>query len=209
MHQLIQKSEYLKKIQITTALQYRKVYPFEVLQGFTNTAMFVLMLYEPLDNKKIPVMIGEHEAEMILLEQGQRQPLRPMTYQLISSIMDAFALTLKRVRIDRFEEGIFYATLVVSDGFSEKDIDSRASDAVVMALNKGVDIEMDEEVIKVAGFTPQDETISMEESLSNGSTIEELEEELRQCEENEDYERAAEIMELIKKINDEQDELPN
>ena len=50
-------------------MNYKKVYPTEVLQGFTDTSMFVIMLYEPLGNRKVPVMIGEHEAEMIILEQ--------------------------------------------------------------------------------------------------------------------------------------------
>ena len=181
-------------------MNYKKVYPTEVLQGFTDTSMFVLMLYDPLGEKKVPVMIGEHEAEMIILEQEQRHAGRPMTYQLILSILDAFALTLKLVRIDRFEEGIFYATLVVSDGFNDKEIDSRASDAVVLALHQSVDIVMAEQVIEDTGFTPQNNDMELGASLSGNESLEALEEELHQCEENEDYERAAEIMEKIKKL---------
>lgn len=181
-------------------MNYRKVYPTEVLQGFTDTAMFVLMLYEPVGDKKVPVMIGEHEAEMIILEQEQRRARRPMTYQLIVSIFETFQLTLKRVRIDRFEEGIFYATLVVSDGFTEKGIDARASDAVVLALHESVEIEMSEVVLEETGFTPQHNDIDLGATLSGGETIEELEEELHRCEENEDYERAAEIMKKIENL---------
>lgn len=181
-------------------MNYKKVYPTEVLQGFTDTSMFVLMLYDPIDDKKVPVMIGEHEAEMIIMEQEQQQARRPMTYQLIIEMMDAFALTLKLVRIERFEEGIFYATLVVSDGFTDKEIDARASDAVVLALHLSVDIEMAEQVLKETGFTPQDNDIALGNTLSSGETIEELEEELRICEENEDYERAGEIMDKINKM---------
>jgi bifunctional DNase/RNase len=181
-------------------LTYKKVYPTEVLQGFTDTSMFVLMLYDPIGEKKVPVTIGEHEAEMIILEQEQRQARRPMTYQLIVSMMNAFALSLKLVRIDRFEEGIFYATLVVSDGFNDKEIDARASDAVVLALHQAVDIEMAETVLEETGFTPQNDDIELGNTLSAGETLEELEEELRICEENEEYERAEEIMKRINKI---------
>ena len=78
-------------------MNYKKVYPVEVLQGFTESSMFVLMLYDPIGDLKVPVMIGEHEAEMIILEQEQKESRRPMTYQLIVSIMDAYALTLKKV----------------------------------------------------------------------------------------------------------------
>lgn len=171
-----------------------------MLQGFTDTAMFVLMLYEPVADKKVPVMIGEHEAEMIILEQEQRRARRPMTYELIVSILESFELTLKGVRIDRFEEGIFYATLIVSDGFTEKEIDARASDAVVLALHESVEIEMAEGVLEETGFTPQHNDIDLGTTLSGGETIEELEAELHQCEENEDYERAAEIMKKIENL---------
>ena len=181
-------------------MNYKKVYPTEVLQGFTDTAMFVLMLYDPMGNRKVPVMIGEHEAEMIILEQGARQARRPMTYQLIISIMDTFALTLKLVRIDRFEEGIFYATLVVSDGFNEKEIDARASDAVVLALHQSVDIEMAEQVLQETGFTPKHDDIDINAAMHDNETLEELEEELHRCEDEEDYERAAEIMQKINKM---------
>ncbi|MBP5189609.1 MAG: bifunctional nuclease family protein [Bacteroidales bacterium] len=181
-------------------MNYKKVYPTEVLQGFTNTAMFVLMLYDPLGDKKVPVMIGEHEAEMIILEQERQQARRPMTYEIIVSVLDAFALSLKLVRIDRFEEGIFYATLVVSDGFNTKEIDARASDAVVLALRLSVDIEMAQTVLDETGFTPQNNDIELGNTLSKGETLEELEEELHICEENEDYERADEILKKIEKL---------
>ena len=183
-------------------MNYKKVYPTEVLQGFTDTAMFVLMLYDPMGDRKVPVMIGEHEAEMIILEQERQQAKRPMTYQLILSILDAFALTLKLVRIDRFEEGIFYATLKVSDGFNDKEIDARASDAVVLALHQSVDIEMAEQVLEETGFTPKDNDIELGTHLSGEKSIEELEEELRICEENEDYEQADEIMKKIAKLKE-------
>ncbi|MCR5065466.1 MAG: bifunctional nuclease family protein [Bacteroidales bacterium] len=179
-------------------MTYKKVYPTEILQGFTETSMFVMMLYEPMGSRKVPIMIGRHEAEMLMIEQGNQQPKRPMTHQLIVSIMDSFALTLKLVRIDRFEEGIFYASLIVSDGFNTHAIDARASDAVLLALHQSVDIEMAETVLNDTSFEVQNDDIDISSTLPGSESIEELEEELRRCEENEEYERAAEIMELIK-----------
>lgn len=161
--------------------------------------MFVMMLYEPMGSRKVPVMIGPHEAEMLMIEQGNQSPKRPMTHQLIISIMESFALTLKLVRIDRFEEGIFYASLVVSDGFNTHVIDARASDAVLLAIHQSVDIEMAEDVLNDTGFEVQNDDIDISSSLPGSETIEELEDELRRCEENEEYERAAEIMEEIKR----------
>jgi len=184
-------------------MDYRTVYPVTVLQGFSENSMFVLMLYDPIGIKKVPIMIGEHEAEMIILEQApHQQARRPMTYQLIVEMMEAFSLSLEKVRIDRFEEGIFYATLVVSDGFNERELDARASDAVVLALNQSVDIVMAQSVIDEVGFTPQDNDMDLGETLSESDTIESLEEELRLCEEREEYERAEEIMQKIKRLKE-------
>lgn len=179
---------------------YKKVYPTEIIQGFTETSMYVMMLYEPMGGRKVPVMIGRHEAEMLMLEQGNQSPKRPMTHQLIVNIMESFALTLKLVRIDRFEEGIFYASLIVSDGFNTHTIDARATDAVLLAIHQSVDIEMAETVLADTGFTVQNDDIDISASLPGSETREELEEELRRCEENEEYERAAEIMERLKKM---------
>lgn len=155
-----------------------------------------------MGSRKVPIMIGPHEAEMLMIEQGNQSPKRPMTHQLIVSIMESFALTLKLVRIDRFEEGIFYATLVVSDGFNTQLIDARASDAVLLAIHQSVDIEMAENVLNETGFEVRNDDIdiSLNEEEHYGDTIEELEEELQRCEENEEYERAAEIMERLKRM---------
>ena len=82
----------------------------------------------------------------------------------------------------------------------QKEIDARPSDAVVLALNLSVDIEMADKVIEETGFTPQHNDIGLGTTLSGGEDIDELEEELRRCEEDEDYERAAEIMKKIEKL---------
>jgi len=184
-------------------VEYKTVYPVEVLKHFDNGSMFVLMLYEPQSDKKVPVMIGEHEAEMIILEQSRFMSRRPMTYQLIGSIMKSFALSLEEVRIDRFEEGVFYATLVVSDGFNKQEVDARVSDAVALAMHLSVNITMADSVLREVGFTPQDDDEPMGESVSAADSVEDLEEELRRCEENEEYERAEEIMKKIRLLKGE------
>ena len=180
-------------------MEQRAVYPTEVLQGFTDKSMYVLMLYDPIDNMKVPVMIGEHEAHMIILEQEQQNVHRPMTHQLIASILDEFGLTLKGVRIDRFEEGVFYARLVISDGFNVKEIDARTSDAVVLAMHLSVNITMSKQVIADTGFKDEDEVPPLKTDDVDES-IEELERQLRECEENEEYEKADALMKKIKKM---------
>ncbi len=85
----------------------------------------------------------------------------------------------------------------MSDGFNEKWIDSRTTDAITLALHCDAPIWMDEQVLMETGVKAE-RTEGKKEM-----TEEELEEELRNCEEREDYERAAKIHEKLKAIRHE------
>lgn len=181
-------------------MQYTKVYPVEIMEGFTENGSCMLMLMEPDSNRFVPIMIGENEAQAIILAQEQTDTKRPMTHQLIHSIMESFVLELKLVTIDRFEEGIFYATLHMHDGIVEKRIDSRTSDAVVLAIMSGCDIEMAESVLE--------DTAIERETLENGygytnkedlmqASLDDLRKQLAEAEANEEYELAAELQKRI------------
>lgn len=175
-------------------MDYTKVYPVEIMEGFTESGSCMLMLMEPGSNRYIPIMIGEHEAQAIILAQEQTDTKRPMTHQLIHNIMDSFALELKLVTIDKFEEGIFYASLHMTDGILEKRVDSRTSDAVVLAIMHGCDIEMENSTLE--------DTAIERDSLEHGyqqkedlreASLEELRQQLAEAEANEEYELAAEL----------------
>lgn len=156
----------------------------------------VLMLHEPQQNLQIPIIIGRTEAQCILLALNPDEYAklrRPMTHGLMTSMMRTYGLTLKKVTIDRVVEGIFYATLYVSDGFNETMFDSRTTDAVTLALLQNAPIFVEESVLEATGMR-------IDPPANQPRTIEQLEEELRKCEEAEDYERAAEIQADIDKL---------
>lgn len=163
---------------------------------------FILVLNAPQVKKQVPVLIGESEAQAIVLAIEQQQLQRPLTHTLICNIMDEYMLNLKQVSIDRFEEGVFYATLLMTDGFNEKKIDARTSDAVVLALLKQCPIYMDMNVLQETSMDPGalDENIEPNEQADKAELIQQLEEQLRQCEADEDYEQAAEIMKRLEKL---------
>ena len=112
-------------------------------------------------------------------------------------------LTLNKVTIDRFDEGIFYSSLYISDGFSQKRIDSRTSDAVVLAIMQHCDILIDLNVLEETSMDPNALTDNLPQQRGTAlreATIEELEQQLRECEAEEDYEQAAEIMKRINQM---------
>lgn len=162
----------------------------------SQSGSYILMLCEPESGIQVPIFIGAHEAQGILLAKEEVKTRRPMTHELMMKVMDEYGLTLKQVTIDRVSDGIFYATLHITDGFNSRSFDSRPSDAISLALLSDCPIMMAESVIEETGVRMENEN----EKMKDGNSIEELEAELRRCEENEEYERAAEIQKMLIKL---------
>lgn len=201
-------------------MEYAKVFAQEILQGFTEDSMYILMLAEPVEMLSVPMLIGEHEAEMIMMEHDTQQPRRPMTHHLVLSLCETFHLELKKVTIDRYYEGVFYATLHVSDGITMRKIDCRASDAIALALHEGLDILMNRAILNETGAKaswgdnaqgneanmPPDANGTNARSAYESLSTEELEKELHRCESEEDYEKAELINKILEKRENGQEE---
>jgi hypothetical protein len=174
----------------------KRVFPLTIQSGMSQSGSYILMLCEPESGVQVPIFIGAHEAQGILLAKEEVKTRRPMTHELIMKVMEEYGLTLKEVSIDRVSEGIFYATLHMTDGFNSRTFDSRSSDAITLALLSDCPIMMAESVIEETGVMMEGER----SKVKGENSIEELEEELKRCEENEEYERAAEIQKRIEQI---------
>lgn len=185
-------------------MSYTQVYPLQISQSMSMSGAYVLVLDAPENGKQVPVIIGEAEAQAIVMAIEQKQARRPLTHNLLNNILEEYLLVLKQVTIDRFEEGIFYSTLYISDGFSEKRIDSRTSDAIVLALLQHCNIMIESRVLEETSMEPgaleNNLPQNRSKSQSDTLTLAQLEEMLHECEENEDYEQAAEIMEKINRM---------
>ena len=176
----------------------KQVYPISIEGGPSRTGSYILMLEEPLSGRRIPIVIGEHEAHGILIAKGMVPTGRPMTHRLMADRMANYGISLVSATIDRVADGIFYATLHTTDGFNPKDIDSRTTDAVTLALLCNAPLFVADSVLDECGTaaTPA-------QKVPETPTIESLERELLRCEENEEYERAAEIQQQIEKLRHE------
>ena len=177
----------------------KQVFPLTIQSGMSQSGSYILMLCEPTSSMQIPIFIGAYEAQSILLAKESVETRRPMTHELMLHIMNDYELSIKEVTIDKVIDGIFYSTLHLTDGFNEKHFDSRASDAITLALLCNRPIMVADDVLEETGM-------KMEESsfIDNGNNpqrdIARLEEELRLCEEREDYEQAAEIQKKIEQL---------
>ncbi|MFG1781703.1 bifunctional nuclease family protein [Rhodococcus oryzae] len=114
----------------------------------------VLLLREADGDRYLPIWIGQTEATAIALEQQGVEPARPLTHDLIITLITALGNALREVRIVDLQEGTFYADLVFADDLR---ISARPSDSVAIALRAGVPIHADEAVLAEAGLVMPDE----------------------------------------------------
>jgi bifunctional DNase/RNase len=165
------------------------------------------------DSRKVvlPILVGPCEGQVIQLHFDGATPPRPFTHDLIFNMAGALEFDLREVVIRKFEEGIFYASLYwLKDGNSVIS-DSRTSDAIALAQRFDIPIYVLPQVIREAGVNREvieDEwDILMEEMEEDQApakglgiyTLAELEEQLAEALENEDYEKAARIRDEIEK----------
>lgn len=107
----------------------------------------IVLLKTTDDNRFLPIWIGHPEAAAILMKlQGADTP-RPMTHDLMVDILDQVDSKCERISITELRDNTFYASITISTGDGEVEIDSRPSDALALAVRLGVPIFVAEEVI--------------------------------------------------------------
>lgn len=109
----------------------------------------VVLLLDPAAELFIPILIGPAEASAIATAQAGVVPRRPMTHDLLCDVIAAVGESLTQVEITSLEHGVFHAALVLGSGAR---VDSRASDAVALAVRVGCPVLCSAEVVAVAGI---------------------------------------------------------
>ena len=170
---------------------------------------YALILKEVNGNRRLPIIIGAFEAQAIALEMEKVTPTRPMTHDLLKSLIDSFGAFLSEVLINELKEGTFYAKLIFEDMAIE--IDARPSDAIALAVRCNAPIYVSEDILEETGIVPQsddegladgkeDFTAEEEQAQKPRTRIDHLQSMLEKAIKNEDYERAASLRDEIKKI---------
>jgi len=110
---------------------------------------FVLLADEAIE-RLLPIWIGAFEANAIASElQGVAFP-RPLTHDLLKSLIEQLDLRLDSVWITRLDEGVFYALLHIHGPGTVLELDARPSDAIALALRTQTPILVAEEVLAEA-----------------------------------------------------------
>ena len=167
------------------------------------------LLLKPKDKEiAVPIFIGTLEMQSILLALEGRTLSRPMTHDLFLNMLNQVNLSVKRVEIYELKDDTFHARLIITGGeyTNEKPLvlDSRPSDALAIAVRKKCPFFLYSSVIEQTGI-PLDfflEPIEKAPDDKNKSLLEQLEQAVAE----EEYEQAAEIRDLIKKLESSDDD---
>lgn len=119
----------------------------------------VVLLLDLSGRRLLPIVVGVTEGSAIATGQQGVVPPRPMTHDLLATVLQECSAGLERVEIVRLDEGVFHAELVLAD---ESRVDSRASDAIAVAVRLGCPVLCAEEILAESALeveepTPEDE----------------------------------------------------
>jgi bifunctional DNase/RNase len=104
----------------------------------------------------VPIAVGATEALSIALRAERRRYERPLTHDLVDSVIRELGGELTEVRIDALRSQVFTATITLTQAEATKRIDLRASDAIALALGNGLPIWMADPVLAETGISWQD-----------------------------------------------------
>ena len=180
-----------------------------IRQSDAQNNAYVLLLNETVGKRQLPIVIGWCEARAIAVAlDSQEKPERPLTHDLFKSFGDSFNISISKVVIHKLIEGVFHSTFYCKNTLSKEDveIDARTSDAIAIAIRFSCPIFTYEDILSrasiltVGSFDKQSskKKIAKEKKISMHS-LKELQEALKESIKIEDYEKASELRDEIKR----------
>jgi uncharacterized protein len=113
----------------------------------------------------LPIAIGEFEAAAIQMPLDGEDPVRPISYDLLCTMMAKLQVTLHQAVIHSARRSTYYAKVVVDWQRTLKEIDARPSDAVALALRLGAPIFVATELLDRVAVMPAPSDVEMEQTL--------------------------------------------
>lgn len=168
---------------------------------------YALLLREVYGQRRLPIIIGQFEAQAIALELEGIKPPRPLTHDLVKTLIDNLGGTVIEIMIDELRDNTFYSKIVIDVSSLHNTIDARPSDAIALAVRTSSPIFISESVMELASFIPsendkrdifsQTEDDNVEKATESETKTASLQDQLREAIEKEDYERAAKLRDEI------------
>lgn len=183
----------------------------------TQSGAYALVLGEREGKRRLPIIIGGFEAQAIAIELEGMTPSRPLTHDLFKSLTEKFDIHVKEVIVYNLVEGIFFAKVIADLNGVEQEIDARTSDAIALAVRYRCPVFTYEFILSSAGIILEDDDENFEEGDEEkaevqhednpekvglaGKSMTDLEQQLQDAIDREDYERASKIRDEINRRN--------
>jgi len=127
----------------------------------------VVILREKTAGRYLPIWIGPSEADAIAVKLQNMSVPRPLTHDLLGSIVGSLGATVVFVVVSELKDDTFYAKIVLNVNGGQIEIDSRPSDAIALAVRTKSPIFVEESVLDKAGIFLDQETAA-KPAESNG-----------------------------------------
>ncbi len=174
---------------------------FSITRTDKGSAIFIRPKNSP---NVVPIIIGSLEAQSIII--GSRKDIdvdRPLTHDLILKIFKQLKLSVECVNIDRQDDAIFYATIVLLKGNRHIKLDSRPSDALGILARVNCPLYINKNIVENSGV----EIDSLEKEIMSDLMLDDTRDELQELEhqltiaiKDENYEEAARIRDKIRRL---------
>ena len=116
-----------------------------------SRAPLVLLREQDEPRRVLPIFVGPVEATAIALAMGDESPPRPLTHDLIVTLVETAQARVERVEVTELRDGTFFAELAVSGPAGERRVDSRPSDAIALAVRVDAPLYVAGAVLDEAG----------------------------------------------------------
>jgi len=158
----------------------------------------------------VPIFIGQLETQSILIGLGRVEVPRPLSHDLMLSLVHSLGAELSRIEICDLRDGTFFARIILTADGREIAVDSRPSDAISIAVRSPCPVFIAESVVEEAGISVNlvngqpIQAVEGQEGLSDNAALEgqraHLRKELEAALGEEDYERAAVLRDKLKEL---------
>ena len=118
----------------------------------------VVVLKEKATDRYLPIWIGASEADAIAVKLQSVNVPRPMTHDLMNTIVDSLGASINSIVVSELKNDTFYAKTILNIDGEQMEVDSRPSDAIALAVRVEAPIYVEETVLDKAGILLDQET---------------------------------------------------
>lgn len=118
----------------------------------------VVILAPPNDSRILPIWIGHYEAWAIAMELSEIPSKRPMTHDLLKSVLGELDAEVTKVSVTDMKESTFYAVITLKSNGKSVEVDARPSDSIALALKTKAPIFVNSSLFNLRSIEDSEES---------------------------------------------------